>query len=122
MLDRSIDYANQRETFGTEIGEHQGVQFPLADLATDVKQARLLYRHAAAKTDCGERAVKEQSMAKLRGSQLRNDAADVAIQTHGGAGFMRSLPFEAEYREARGARIYEGTDEIQKRTIAKELL
>jgi len=113
MLDRSIDYANQRETFGTEIGEYQGVQFPLADLATDVKQARLLYRHAAAKTDCGERAVKEQSMAKLRGSQLWNDAADVAIQTRGGAGFMRSLPFEVECREARGGRIYEGTDEIR---------
>lgn len=121
MLDRSVDYAKQRETFGRSIGEYQGVGFPLADLATDVEQARLLYRHAARKVDDGERAVKEQSMAKLRGSQLWNDAADVAIQTHGGAGFMRSLPFEAEYRESRAARIYEGTDEIQKRTITREL-
>jgi alkylation response protein AidB-like acyl-CoA dehydrogenase len=121
MLDRSLDYAKQRETFGQPIGEYQGVGFPLADLATDLEQARLLYRHAARKVDDGERAVKEQSMAKLRGSQLWNDAADVAIQTHGGAGFMRSLPFEAEYRESRAARIYEGTDEIQKRTITREL-
>lgn len=121
MLDQSIDYAKQRKTFGEPIGDRQGIQFPLADLATDIEQARCLYQYAAEKVDEGERAVKEQSMAKLRGAQLWNDAADVAVQIHGGAGFMRSLPFEAEYREARTARIYEGTDEIQKRTIAREL-
>lgn len=121
MLDQSVDYAKQRKTFGKPIGDRQGVTFPLADLATDIEQARWLYRYAAWKVDQDKRAVKEQSMAKLRGAQLWNDAADIAIQTHGGAGFMRSLPFEAEYREARTARIYEGTDEIQKRTISREL-
>ena len=60
-------------------------------------------------------------MAKLRGAQLWNRAADIAIQVYGGSGFMRSLPFEHEYRKARAARIYEGTDEIQKRSIANEL-
>jgi acyl-CoA dehydrogenase len=61
-------------------------------------------------------------MAKLRGAQLWNDIADMAVQIHGGAGFMRSLPFADQYRESRAARIYEGTDEIQKRSIAQELL
>lgn len=121
MLDRSVEYAAERETFGTPIGERQGVGFRLAEAATDIEQTRWLYRYAAWKADRDERVVKEQSMAKLRGAQLWNDVADVAVQVHGGAGFMRSLPFEAEYREARAARIYEGTDEIQKRTIAREL-
>jgi len=121
MLDRSVEYAAERETFGTPIGERQGVRFQLAEAATDIEQTRWLYRYAAWKADRDERVVKEQSMAKLRGAQLWNDVADVAVQVHGGAGFMRSLPFEAEYREARAARIYEGTDEIQKRTIAREL-
>lgn len=121
MLDQSVEYAEQRETFSSEIAHYQGVRFPLVDLAADVEQARWTYRYAAWKVDEGKHAVKEQSIAKLRGSQLWNDAADVAMQTHGGAGFMRSLPFEGEYREARAARIYEGTDEIQKRTIAREL-
>jgi alkylation response protein AidB-like acyl-CoA dehydrogenase len=121
MLDRSVEYAAERETFGTPIGERQGVRFQLAEAATDIEQTRWLYRYAAWKADRDERVVREQSMAKLRGARLWNDVADVAVQVHGGAGFMRSLPFEAEYREARAARIYEGTDEIQKRTIAREL-
>ncbi|MFB6170225.1 MAG: acyl-CoA dehydrogenase family protein [Haloarculaceae archaeon] len=121
MLEQSVEYAKQRETFGSKIGDYQGVQFQLADLAADIEQTRWTTRHAAWKVDQGERAVKEQSIAKMRGGQLWNDAADVAVQVHGGAGFMRSLPFAEEYREARAARIYEGTDEIQKRTIAREL-
>jgi alkylation response protein AidB-like acyl-CoA dehydrogenase len=122
MLDASVDYANQRETFGNEIGSYQGVQYQLAELATQIEQVRWLYRVTASKADNDERIVKEQSMAKLMGAKLWNDAADVAVQVHGGAGFMRSLPFADQYAEARAARIYEGTDEIQKRTIAKELL
>lgn len=122
MLDQAVSYAKQRETFGQPISDYQGIQFQLADAATDVQEARLLYRWAAWKDQQGERAVKAQSMAKLRGSQVWNDVADTAIQVHGGAGYMRSLPLEAEYREARAARIYEGTDEIQKRTIAREML
>jgi alkylation response protein AidB-like acyl-CoA dehydrogenase len=121
LLDRAIEYAKQRETFGKGISEYQGIQFPLAEAATDVEQTRWLYRYAAWKHDRGDRAVKEQSMAKLRGSRLWNEVADVALQVHGGAGFMRSLPIEGQYREARASRIYEGTDEIQKRTIAREL-
>lgn len=122
LLDLATDYAGNRETFEKPIGHRQGISFPLAELATDIEQARLLYRYAAWKMDNGERARKEESMAKLRGAQLNNDAADIAMQVHGGAGFMKSLPIERQYRTARVLRIFEGTDEIQKRTIARELI
>lgn len=121
MLDQASEYASERETFDTPIGHRQGISFQLADLATDIEQVKWLYRSAAWKADQGDRVVKEQAMAKLRGAQLWNRAADIAIQVYGGSGFMRSLPFEHEYRKARAARIYEGTDEIQKRSIANEL-
>lgn len=121
MLDASIEYAKQREVFEQQISRYQGVAFPLAELATDIQQARLLYRYAAWKVDQDENPVKEASMAKFQGAQVWNDAADLAVQVHGGAGIMRSLPFEREYRESRASRIYEGTDEIQKRTISKQL-
>ena len=122
LLDLAVDYARDRETFGKPIGHRQGISFQLADLATDIEQVRQLYRYAAWKIDNGERARKEESMAKLRGSKLYNDAADVAMQVHGGAGFMKDLPIERDYRTARVFRIFEGTDEIQKRTIARELI
>jgi alkylation response protein AidB-like acyl-CoA dehydrogenase len=122
LLDLATDYAGDRETFGKPIGHRQGVSFQLADLATDIEQTRQLYRYAAWKIDNGERARKEESMAKLRGAELNNRAADVAMQVHGGAGFMKDLPIERQYRSARVLRIFEGTDEIQKRTIARELI
>jgi len=122
LLDISTEYASERETFGEPIGHRQGVSFQLADLATEIEQVRHLYRYAAWKMDQGERARKEESMAKLRGAELANEAADVAMQVHGGSGFMKSLPIEREYRGARVLRLFEGTDEIQRRTIARELL
>lgn len=121
MLDQSIEYAQNRTTFGNKITDYQGVAFQLSEAATAVEQVRLLYRYTAWQRDQGETAVKEQSMCKLQAAELWNDVADMAIQIHGGAGFTRSLPFERQYREARASRIYEGTDEIQKRTIAKQL-
>lgn len=122
LLDQTVEYANQRKTFGKEIARRQGIQFQIAEAATDIEQVRWLTRYAAWKYDQGSKAIKEQSMANLRGSQLWNDVADTALQVHGGAGFMRSLGIEAEYREARGSRIYEGTDEMQRRTIARKTL
>jgi len=122
LLDLAVDYAGDRETFGKPIGHRQGISFQLADLATDIVQARQLYRYAAWKIDKGERARKEESMAKLRGAQLHNKAADIAMQVYGGAGFMKEQPIERNYRTARVLRIFEGTDEIQKRTIARELI
>ncbi|THE64351.1 acyl-CoA dehydrogenase family protein [Salinadaptatus halalkaliphilus] len=122
LLDMSVEYARNRETFDTPIGHRQGISFQLAELATDIEQVRQLYRYAAWKMDNGERARKEESMAKLRGAKLANDAADIAMQVHGGAGFMKDMPIERNYRSARVFRIFEGTDEIQKRTIARELI
>lgn len=122
LLDLSVEYARDRETFGKPIGHRQGVSFQLADLATDIEQVRQLYRYAAWKMDQGKRARKEESMAKLRGAELYNEAADVAMQVHGGSGFMKDLPIERDYRTARVFRIFEGTDEIQRRTIARELI
>ncbi|HKJ59092.1 MAG TPA: acyl-CoA dehydrogenase family protein [Halobacteriales archaeon] len=122
LLDKSVEYARNRETFGKPIGHRQGVSFQLADLATEIEQVRWLYRYAAWKIDRGERARKEESMAKLRGAELYNDAADLAVQIHGGSGFMKDNPVEREYRNARVMRIFEGTDEIQRRTIARELI
>jgi alkylation response protein AidB-like acyl-CoA dehydrogenase len=122
LLDLAVDYARERETFGKPIGHRQGVSFQIADLATEMEQVRWLYRYAAWKIDRGERARKEESMAKLRGAELYNDAADLAVQIHGGSGFMKDNPVEREYRNARVMRIFEGTDEIQRRTIARELI
>ena len=122
LLDKSVEYARNRETFGKPIGHRQGVSFQLADMATEIEQVRWLYRYAAWKIDRGDRARKEESMAKLRGAELYNDAADLAVQIHGGSGFMKDNPVEREYRNARVMRIFEGTDEIQRRTIARELI
>jgi len=122
MLDLAVDYATERETFDRPIAHRQGISFQIADVATDVEQVRWLYRYAAWKMDQGERARKEESMAKLRGAELANHAADVAMQVYGGSGYMKSLPIEREYRSARVLRLFEGTDEIQRRTIARELL
>ena len=122
LLDKSVEYARNRETFGKPIGHRQGISFQLADMATEIEQVRWLYRYAAWKIDRGDRARKEESMAKLRGAELYNDAADLAVQIHGGSGFMKDNPVEREYRNARVMRIFEGTDEIQRRTIARELI
>lgn len=122
LLDTAVEYARERETFGKPIGHRQGISFQLADLATDIEQARQLYRYTAWKLDQGDRVRKEESMAKLRGAQVANRAADIAMQVHGGAGYMKSLPIERHYRGTRVLRLFEGTDEIQKRTIARELI
>ncbi|RRJ30137.1 acyl-CoA dehydrogenase family protein [Halocatena pleomorpha] len=122
LLDLAVDYARDREVFGKPIGHRQGISFQLADLATEIEQVRQLYRYAAWKIDHGERARKEESMAKLKGAELYNEAADVAMQVHGGSGFMKDRPIERDYRTARVFRIFEGTDEIQRRTIARELI
>jgi alkylation response protein AidB-like acyl-CoA dehydrogenase len=122
MFDQCVEYTRQRETFGEPLGKRQFIQGMLAEMRTEIEQTRWLYRHAAWRSDQGEPSRWEQSAAKFRGSKLWNEVADRAIQIHGGAGYMRSLPFEREYRDARAARIAEGTDEIQKRTIAREFL
>jgi len=122
VFEQCVDYAETRKTFGKPIGSRQFVQEMLVQMRVEIEEARWLYRYAAWKMDRGEDARWLQSAAKLRGSNVLVDAADRAIQIHGGAGYMRSLPFEGIYRDARVTRIYEGSDEIQKRTIARQFL
>jgi alkylation response protein AidB-like acyl-CoA dehydrogenase len=122
MVEQCIEYAKDRKTFGEPIGERQFVQGHLADMRADIEMVRWLYRYAAWEIDRDNDPRWLLSAAKLRGAELWWDVADRAVQIHGGAGYMRSLPFESELRTARAARIYDGTDEVQRRTIARDLL
>ncbi len=121
-LDHAIAYAKQRQQFGKTIGEFQGVQFTLAEMATDVEAARLLVYNAARLHDAGKPFVTEAAMAKLFASQIAETVASRAIEVLGGVGFTKDYPVEKLYRDAKIGRIYEGTSNMQKLAIAKELL
>lgn len=121
LVNEAVGYAEQRETFGKPLIDRQGISFPLAEVAMDVERTRQLYRYAAWKVDNDEDARKEIAMAKLAAANLEQQAADVAMQVHGGTGYSRRGPVEERFRTARGKRLTEGTDEMQKRTIVQEL-
>lgn len=122
MFEQCVDYAEQRRTWGKPIGSRQFVQGMLADMRADIEQVRWLYRYVAWKSDQNDMERWLGSAVKLRGTELWSDVSDKAIQIHGGAGYMKNLAFEEEYRDAKLYRIVEGTDEVQKRTIAREFL
>jgi alkylation response protein AidB-like acyl-CoA dehydrogenase len=121
-LDAALDYAAKRETFGKPIGQHQGIQFKLAEMATKVEAARLLTREAAAKLDRGERADMAAGMAKLFASETAAEVALDAMRIHGGNGFTTEYPVERYYRDAPLMIIGEGTSEIQKMVIGRALM
>ena len=121
-LDHAIAYAKQRRQFGKPIAEFQGVQFTLAEMATDVEAARLLVYNAARLRDAGQPFVTEAAMAKLFASQIAETVASRAIEVLGGVGFTKDYPVEKLYRDAKIGRIYEGTSNMQKLAIAKQLL
>jgi len=121
-LDHAIAYAKQRQQFGRPIAEFQGVQFELAQMATEVEAARLLVYNAARLRDAGHPYVTEAAMAKYFASQVAEDTASRAVEIFGGVGFTKDYPVEKLYRDAKIGRIYEGTTNIQKLTIAKEIL
>ncbi len=121
-LDAALDYAAKRETFGKPIGQHQGIQFKLAEMATKVEAARLLTREAAAKVDRGERADMAAGMAKLFASETAAEVALDAMRIHGGNGFTTEYPVERYYRDAPLMIIGEGTSEIQKMVIGRALM
>jgi len=121
-LEASIKYAKERKTFGKFLAEHQAIQFKIADMATKIEAARLLTLFAAWKKDRGERYVKEASMAKLFASQIAVEAALEAVQIHGGYGYIKDFPVERYLRDSKITEIYEGTSEIQRIIIARELL
>jgi acyl-CoA dehydrogenase len=122
LLTMAVEYSNQRETFGSPIGEHQMIQAMLADSEVELEGARWLVLLAAWTVDQGRDPRHQFSMAKLSGATMANRVVDRVLQIHGGAGYTRELPIERWYREARLWRIFEGTDEIQRRTIARNLL
>jgi acyl-CoA dehydrogenase len=121
LLEMSMNYALQRVQFGKPIFEQQAVQHMLADMALQIETLRSMTYRAAWMSDQGMRVVKEASIAKLYGSEVYNRVADMAVQIHGGIGYMRDYPIERFYRDARITKIYEGTSEIQKNIIAGEL-
>jgi alkylation response protein AidB-like acyl-CoA dehydrogenase len=121
-LDLALDYAKQRETFGKKIAERQAIAFRLAEMATDVEAARRLVWHAAATWERSGHAPMEAAMAKLFASEMLQRVTDGALQVHGGLGYWSTSPIERVYRDARAQRFEEGTAEIQKTTIARDLL
>lgn len=121
-LDEAVRYAKQREAFGKKIAEFQAVQFQLADMSTLIEASRLLTYRAANLHDKGKPFSKESAMAKLFASETANKVAYNAIQIHGGYGYSKEFPVEQLYRDARVFSIYEGTSEIQRLIIARNLL
>ncbi|WP_135852743.1 acyl-CoA dehydrogenase family protein [Halorussus salinus] len=118
----ALDYAEEREQFGREIGEFQAIQHKLAEMHTETEAARNLTYKAAWNVDQGEDITKLASMAKEFASRVAVDVANEAVQIHGGSGFVNDFPVERFYRDAKITQIYEGTTEIQKNIIARELL
>jgi len=121
-LDAGLDYSFERKAFGKPIADLQAIQFKLAEMKTKVDAARLLTYRAAWLKDAGQDYIQESSMAKLYASEISSEVADQAIQIHGGYGYVREYKVERLYRDARITRIYEGTSEIQKLVIARQMM
>jgi len=121
-LEESLAYAKQRVQFGKPIAEHQAIQFKLADMATEIDAARLLTWQAAAAMDRGERVTKLASMAKVFAAEVGMRAATAAVQIHGGYGYLADYPVERYFRDVKLCEIGEGTSEIQRLIIAREIL
>jgi len=117
----ALAYAKEREAFGKAIIEQQAVAFRLADMATSLAAARGLVLAAAARRDAGEPCLKEAAMAKLFASEMAERVASDAIQIHGGYGYVADFPVERIYRDVRVCQIYEGTSDIQRLVIAREV-
>ena len=121
-FEASVNYAKQRKQFGRPIGSFQAIQWKLADMATEIEAARLLTHQAATLADRGRPVIKEGSMAKLFAGEVAVKVANEAVQIHGGYGFIKDYPVEKYYRDVKLCTIGEGTSEIQRMVIARELL
>jgi len=121
-FDDAIRYAQQRQTFGKPIAQHQAIQIKLADMATRIEAARLLLQHAARKKDGGERCDLEAGMAKLFATEMCQEVTLEAMRIHGGYGYTKEFNVERYYRDAPFMLVAEGTSEIQKLVIARQLL
>ena len=120
-FERALAYARERKTFGKPIIEHQAVAFRLADMATRIESARQLIHHAAAVRDAGRPAITQASMAKLQASEMAERVCSDAIQIHGGNGYLADFEVERIYRDVRVCQIYEGTSDMQRLVISRDL-
>jgi alkylation response protein AidB-like acyl-CoA dehydrogenase len=120
-FEAALKYAKERVAFGQPIFEHQAIQHKLADMATQIEAARQLIWHAASLKDAGRPCLKEAAMAKLFASEMAERVCSMAIQVHGGYGYVSDFPVERIYRDVRVTQIYEGTSEVQKILIGRAL-
>ena len=120
-LECALPYAKERESFGKPIFAHQAVSFRLADMATELEAARQLLHHACALRDANQPCLKEACMAKLFASEMAERVCSAAMQTLGGYGYLRDFPIERICRDVRVAQIYEGTSDVQRIIISREL-
>ena len=120
-FEAALHYAQERESFGKPIFEHQAVNFRLADMATQIEVARQMVHHAASLRDAGRPCLKEASMAKLFASEMAEKVCSDAIQIHGGYGYVSDFPVERIYRDVRVCQIYEGASDIQRLVIGRSL-
>lgn len=121
-LEEAIRYANQRQQFGAALSRHQAIQMMIADMATQVDAARMMVYRAAWLRDQGEPLSREAAQAKLFASEAACTVTDLAVQIHGGYGYSKAYAVERYYRDARVTRIYEGTSEIHRMVIARDVL
>ena len=121
LLEMCIDYSKERVQFGKPIASFQSVQNMLADMATEIYAARQMLYHAATLRDSGKKVIKEASMVKLFCTEMANRVGNSAVQIFGGMGYMKDFPVERFFRDLRLYTIYEGTSEIQRMVIAREL-
>jgi hypothetical protein len=120
--DCALAYARERSSFGKPIVEHQAVAFRLADMATQLEAARLMVHNAARLRDAAEPCLRQASQAKLFASEAAEKICSAAIQVLGGYGYLRDFPLERIARDVRVAQIYEGTSDVQRMVIARELV
>lgn len=120
-FEAALKYSKERVAFGQPIFEHQAIQHKLADMATQIEAARQLIWHAASLKDAGQPCLKEAAMAKLFASEMAERVCSMAIQVHGGYGYVSDFPVERIYRDVRVTQIYEGTSEVQKILIGRAL-
>ena len=121
-LECSVAYARERKTFGKPLAEHQSIAFRLADMATQLTVARTMLLHVAQEKDAGRIAPVEASMIKLFASEMAEKVCSEAVQIHGGYGYLADFPVEKYYRDARVLQIYEGSSEVQKILISRDIL
>jgi len=118
----ALKYSQERKQFGKSIADFQGMQFQLAQMATEIEAARMMVYNAARMKDAGMNFVKEAAMTKLFASQVAERVSSLAVEILGGVGFTKDYPVEKYYRDAKIGKIYEGTSNMQLQTIARLLL